>query len=248
MATLTMHIPRRLAPLLAALLLSACATGNNPKDPPQHINRATSTSHRQIDNYLMKPLAIGYEWALPGMLRQGLGNVYGNLSEVRYFNNNLLQGKGERAADSFARLIVNSTFGMAGFFDVMAMVGVPARKEDFGQTLAVWGVPDGPYLVLPLFGPSNLRDSMGYAGDYRLGILDNFDDVRVRNSYFVARLVHTRSELLSATRLVDDAAVDNYTFVRDGYMQRRRFQIYDGNPPREYDPDDPDAPDPGSKQ
>ena len=109
-------------------------------------------------------------------------------------------------------------------------------------------MPDGPYLVLPLFGPSNLRDSMGYAGDYRLGILDNFDDVRVRNSYFVARLVHTRSELLSATRLVDDAAVDNYTFVRDGYMQRRRFQIYDGNPPREYDPDDPDAPDPGSKQ
>lgn len=238
----------RILPLITtALMLGACASGQNPKDPLEPLNRATTKANTYLDDYLMKPLAIGYEWALPGVVRMGLGNFYGNLSEIRYFNNNLLQGKGERAADSFARFIVNSTFGIAGFFDVMAMAGVPARKEDFGQTLAVWGVPDGPYLVLPLFGPSNLRDSFGYGGDYYLGVLDNFDDVRVRNSYFFARLVHTRSELLSATQLVEDASVDSYVFVRDGYMQRRRFQIYDGNPPKEFDPDDPDAPDPGEK-
>ena len=238
----------RILPLITtALMLSACASGQNPKDPLEPLNRATTKVNTYLDDYLMKPLAIGYEWALPGVVRMGLSNFYGNLSEIRYFNNNLLQGKGERAADSFARFIVNSTFGIAGFFDVMAMAGVPARQEDFGQTLAVWGVPDGPYLVLPLFGPSTVRDSLGYGGDYYLGVLDNFDDVRVRNSYFFARLVHTRSELLSATQLVEDASVDSYVFVRDGYMQRRRFQIYDGNPPKEFDPGDPDASDPGEK-
>lgn len=242
-----MSLKRAISMLAAALTLSACATSTNPKDPLEHFNRGMMTANTYFDDYFIKPIAIGYTRVLPSEIRQGLGNFYGNLSEIRYFNNNFLQGKGERAADSFARLIVNSTFGIGGFFDIMAMVGVPSRNEDFGQTLAVWGLADGPYLVLPLFGPSNLRDAFGYGGDYYLGVLDNFDDVRVRNSYFGARIIHTRSEILSATQLVEDASMDRYIFVRDGYMQRRRFLIYDGNPPREYDPDDPELPDPADK-
>lgn len=242
-----MVIKRVCSILAATLALGACATGSNPKDPLEHFNRRVMTANTYLDDYLIKPIAIGYNRALPGAVRLGLSNFYGNLSEIRYFGNNLLQGKSERAADSFARFIVNSTFGIGGFFDIMALANVPARNEDFGQTLAVWGLADGPYLVLPLFGPSTLRDAAGLGGDYYLGVLDNFDDVRVRNSYFGARTIHTRSELLTATQLVDDASMDRYIFIRDGYLQRRRFLIYDGNPPREYDPDDPDLPDPAEK-
>lgn len=240
---------KRTSLMLAGLLtLNACATGNNPKDPLEPFNRGMTTANTYLDDYLIKPIAIGYNRVLPGVVRLGLSNFYGNLSEIRYFNNNLLQGKGERAADSFARFIVNSTFGIGGLFDIMASAGVPSRNEDFGQTLAVWGIADSPYLVLPLLGPSTVRDAFGYGGDYYLGVIDNFDDVRARNSYFGARTIHTRSELLSASDLVDEASMDRYVFLRDGYLQRRRFLIYDGNPPREYDPDDPDLPDPAEKQ
>lgn len=231
----------------SALLLAGCATGGNPKDPWESYNRAMYRFNTGLDDYLIKPVARGYNYVLPAPVRQGLGNVYNNLAEVKNIGNNLLQGKGEYAADSFARLLVNSSFGIGGLFDIMTPAGVPMREEDFGQTLAVWGIGDGPYVVLPLLGPSTVRDSAGLGTDYFMGVLENFDSVRFRNGYYAARTVQKRSELLNVTTLVDEAALDPYSFARDGYLQRRRFVIYDGNPPREYDPDDPETPEPPAK-
>lgn len=235
------------ATLATSLALAGCASSGNPKDPWESYNRVVYRFNTQVDDYLMKPVARGYNYLLPAVVRQGLGNVYNNVGEVRNIGNNLLQGKGEYAADSFARLLVNTTFGIAGLFDIMTPAGVPAREEDFGQTLAVWGVADGPYFVLPLLGPSTVRDTGGMGGDYVFGVIDNFDSIRARNAYTAARIVHKRSELLTATTLVDEAALDAYSFARDGYLQRRRFVIHDGNPPREYDPDDPESPEPAEK-
>lgn len=232
---------RHTALLLVLPIFIGCAS-THPQDPWEPYNRAMHRFNTEADTYLMKPLARSYNYLLPPVIRQGLGNAYNNLGEVRNLGNNLLQGKPEYAADSFARLLVNSTFGIGGLFDIMAEAGVPARTEDFGQTLAVWGVVDGPYLVLPLMGPSTVRDSAGMGGDYVFGVLDNFNNVRIRNSYYGARTIHKRSELLNMTTLVDQASFDPYSFAREGYLQRRRFVIFDGNPPRQYDPDDPELP------
>lgn len=220
---------------------------HDPEDPHEGFNRSMYEFNDDLDRAVLKPVATAYTDVLPQPIRTGVSNFYDNLTYLDTTINSFLQGKVVQGTSDLGRFIVNTTLGIAGIFDVATYMGLEKHDEDFGQTLAVWGVPDGPYLVLPLFGPSNLRDSFGYGGDYYLGVLDNFDDVRVRNSYFFARLVHTRSELLSATQLVEDASVDSYVFVRDGYMQRRRFLIYDGNPPKEFDPDDPDAPEPGEK-
>lgn len=239
--------PTILATLATCLGLAGCASNGNPKDPWEKYNRAVYRFNTHVDDYLMKPVARGYNYLLPEAVRRGLGNVYNNVSEVRNIGNNLMQGKGEYAADSFARLLVNTTFGLGGLFDIMTPAGVPAREEDFGQTLAVWGVPDGPYFVLPLFGPSTLRDTGGMGGDYALGVVDKFDSIRTRNTYTAARIVHIRSELLTTTTLVDEFSLDAYSFARDGYLQRRRFVIYDGNPPKEYDPDDPETPEPAAQ-
>src|SRR6185503_13737611 len=152
-----------------------------------------------------------------------------------------LQGKVTDGAIDFTRFTWNSTVGLLGFFDVASAWDLPKHNEDFGQTLGRWGMGTGPYLVLPLFGPSNFRDGAGLVLDSRVGdVVRNLDDVPTRNTLYATRVVNTRANLLDATKVLEDAALDKYRFVRDAYLQRRRSLVYDGAPPREQEPDEED--------
>src|SRR5687767_2673213 len=160
------RLPACLAALLSVLVLSGCATARNPKDPLEPLNRSVYQFNQTIDRLALKPVAKGYRAAVPVPVRGGLTNVFGNFRDVTTAVNNLLQLKVSTAASDVARVAVNSTVGILGVFDVASRIGLSKHDEDFGQTLGRWGVPDGPYLVLPLFGPSNARDSVGLIGDY----------------------------------------------------------------------------------
>lgn len=223
-----------LAGALAALLLSGCAaTGNSPKDPNEGFNRAMFNVNEGLDTVVAKPLAKGYDAAVPLPVKASVGNFFGNVGDAWVGINNGLQGKPGRGANDFGRLLINSTVGILGLFDVASEMGMPKHDEDFGQTLAVWGVGDGPYVFLPIFGPRTMRDTGGL-------VVDSFADpvswgvheVRVRNSAKALRFVDVRASLLPADKVVEEAALDKYSYIRDAYLQRRRSQIFDGRPPK----------------
>lgn len=228
------------AVLLAAVLLSGCAsTGGNPKDPWEGYNRAMYSFNDAVDRAVLKPVAKGYDKVAPLPVRVGVGNVFGNLGDAWTGVNNLLQGKFVDGASDFGRVVVNSTVGILGVFDVATPLGLARHDEDFGQTLGTWGVGDGPYVVLPFFGPKTLRDAAGFGVDATADPVGHRDhDVAVRNSAMGLRLVHQRAELLPAEGVIDQAATDRYAYIRDAYLQRRLSLIHDGNPPRERFDDD----------
>ena len=232
--------------LLAAALLSAalagCATtGSNPADPLEPFNRAMFKFNDKVDDYVMKPVSRGYKAAVPSLVRTGVTNFFSNLQDLWISANNLMQGKVEWALGDFLRFTFNSSFGLLGILDVASDMGLDKHNEDFGQTLGRWGVGSGPYLVLPLLGPSNVRDGLAFVADFKADPVGYVDNVPVRNSLYGIRFVNTRTNLLDATNILEEAALDRYTFVRDSWMQRRRSLIYDGSPPRE--PSDSDEPD-----
>jgi phospholipid-binding lipoprotein MlaA len=218
--------------LLAVAVLSGCATAKNPKDPIEPFNRGVYQFNETVDRYALKPVAQGYRAVVPPPVRGGVTNVFGNFRDVTSAINNLLQLKVGTALSDVARVAVNSTIGILGVFDVAGHIGLDKHDEDFGQTLGWWGVPDGPYLVLPIFGPSTVRDSVGLVGDY-------FTDPQfflIEESPYTwialgTRIVNFRANLLEAERIFNQAAIDRYAFLRDAYLQRRRNQIYDGTPP-----------------
>lgn len=226
--------------VLTAALISGCATGPdaNPKDPLEPLNRVVFTGNRYADDYVLKPVAQGYTDYIPSPVRTAVGNFFSNISDVYSAANNLMQGKPTRAAEDTMRVAINSVLGIGGLIDIATPAGLPKYKEDFGQTMGVWGVPAGPYLVLPLFGPSTVRDTAGMLVDRYMDPSAYFDPVRLRNSLTGLRIVDTRSQLLGASNLIDLAALDPYSFLRDSYLQRRQYQIFDGNPPDDTD-DDP---------
>ncbi|MBV7538133.1 VacJ family lipoprotein [Duganella sp. sic0402] len=214
------------------VMLAGCA-GPNPRDPYESYNRAMFNFNDTVDTYALKPVATGYKNVTPQFVQTGVSNFFGNLGDAWTAINQLLQGNGEAGMSDVSRFALNSTLGVLGLFDIASEAGLPKHKEDFGQTLGVWGVQSGPYLVLPLLGPSTVRDTVALPADIAGDIWRYKDPVNVRNIGTVVRVVDTRASLLDASSLLEDAALDRYEFLRDGYMQRRESQVH---------PDGDDAP------
>lgn len=218
-------------------LLGGCASTGNPRDPLEPINRGIYTFNDGFDTVLLKPAAELYRGMLPQFVRTGVHNVFSNINDVIVALNNLLQGKVVNAVSDVGRIAVNTTVGLLGVFDVATHIGLEKHDEDFGQTLGYWGIGDGPYIVLPILGPSSLRDSVGVFVDFKTDPLTYVDPTRDRNIIWGVRAVNRRSELLDASKILETAALDPYEFVRDAYLQRRRNLVYDGSPPKEQDED-----------
>lgn len=214
-------------------VLGGCATANDPRDPLEPINRGIYQFNEGVDTILLKPAAEVYQAVIPPVARTGVSNVFSNINDVVVALNNLLQGKINEALSDVGRVLINTTAGLFGIFDVATPVGLEKHEEDFGQTLGYWGVGDGPYLVLPILGPRTTRDTGGLVVDFLTDPVSYIDPSRDRNQVLGLRLVSRRAELLGASQLLSVAALDEYEFVRDAYLQRRRNLIHDGNPPRE---------------
>lgn len=243
MLTSMRPLKRLLAVFAIAALASGCATlppnaGQDPRDPWENLNRNVFEFNEGFDAAILKPVAELYA-KLPDGLRDCLSNAFFNLRGPSTAINNALQGKPEAAVSDLGRFIINTTVGFVGCFDVATDIGMEKHYEDFGQTLGVWGFEPGPYLVLPIFGPSNVRDAIGIFGvEPFLDLNFYIDNSTVEYSIFALRIVNQRAELLGADKLVNEAALDRYTFIRDGFLQQRRSLVYDGNPPRVLDLDD----------
>ena len=224
--------------LLLTVLLTACASIQQTErvakvDPFERVNRAVFSFNETADEYVIKPVAEAYRFVLPEFVRTGVTNFFSNINDVLIAANNLLQGKPSNAASDIGRFLVNSTIGILGLFDVATDMGLDKNREDFGQTLGVWGVADGPYMVLPFFGASNARDTVGLVVDIETDFMLNTNKLDSDEKLAVngLRVINRRADLLDAGQLLEDAAFDKYSFVRDSYIQRRRSQIYDGEPP-----------------
>jgi len=230
--------------LAASLLLVGCASAPtaNPKDPWESMNRSVARFNDKVDDNVLKPVATGYRNVVPDLIQTGVRNVFNNFADMWSTVNNLLQLKPANTAESLGRVIVNTVFGIYGIFDVATYIKLERHPEDFGQTLGYWGVPNGPYLVLPLFGPSTLRDGASLPVDFAVSPTKLIADIPTRNEVFALRLVSKRAELLKSGSMLEEASIDKYSFTRDAYLQYRRSQIYDGNPPdEEGSNDDPSA-------
>ena len=225
--------------LLASFMLTGCAsTGNNPKDPFESFNRGVYKFNESLDKAVVKPLAKGYNTAMPQPGKMMVSNFFSNLGDVIVTINDLLQLKVVQALSDGGRILVNSTIGLYGLVDVASNVGMEKHNEDFGQTLGYWGIGSGPYLVIPFFGPSSIRDGVGLYADDRSGVLSRVSHVDTRNQLYATNLLSKRASLLDQEKVLDEAMIDNYSFIRDAYQQRRKSLIYDGNPPREKFDDD----------
>jgi len=222
-----------LALLLAALAAGCATTGSDPRDPWEGLNRKTFEFNDKLDKVVLKPLAQGYEKVVPAPARTGISNFFSNLEDVGTSLNNLAQGKFEEGVNDFGRVLLNSTFGLGGLVDIATPAGMEKHYEDFGQTLGWWGVQSGPYLVIPLLGPSTARDAPARIVDpqwYWPRLLDNEP---LYWGLWGLDKVRTRASLLQAEGVLEQAALDRYTFIRDAWLQRRRSQVYDGHPPPE---------------
>jgi phospholipid-binding lipoprotein MlaA len=215
----------RIGAFVVVLLGSGCATTNNPNDPLEGYNRAMFSFNDAADRTVAQPVAKAYKAVTPQFMRTGVSNFFSNISDLWSGINQLLQGRIEAGAASIMRVAINTTFGLGGFLDVSTEMRLPTEKSDFGQTLGKWGVGAGPYVVLPLLGPSTLRDTAGFPVDVYGNLWGYKDPVWVRNSGVGLNLVNTRAKYLDAGNLLEDAALDKYSFVRDAYLQRRKSQI-----------------------
>ena len=198
----------------------------SPDDPWESFNRSVFSFNEGLDDYLLKPMTEGYRFILPKPAQQGIDNFFRNYSDIYTSANNLLQGNLSMAFSDLMRVVVNTIFGLGGFIDMATPGGLEKNKADFGQTFGVWGIPSGPYVVLPLFGPSNVRDTFGRAVDLETDYLFRLlPDVALRNSLTALRVVNVRNNYYEVGDLLEGAAIDKYTFSRDAYIQRRQYQI-----------------------
>ena len=234
------------AGLAALLLASGCASvaHPDPRDPWEAYNRSMTEFNDTVDGAFIKPVATLYKAALPQPVRTGVGNFFGNLGDAWSFVNNVLQAKPEGALHSFWRVVVNTSIGIGGLFDPATEMRLERHREDFGQTLGRWGVGPGPYLVLPILGPSTLRDTVALPVDFYGRPQGQMHDVAARNSLIVLETIDTRARLLEVGRLLDQAALDPYSFQRDAFLQKRQSDTQQGILPDEerYDLDLPAAP------
>jgi len=229
----------RLRPLLSILLLGlflqGCATvegPTDPEDPFESFNRAMYSFNTTVDKAILKPAAEGYNAVLPDPVNKGISNFFSNLNDVVVIFNDLLQLKLEQGVHDTARVFFNTTLGLLGFFDVASAMDLPKHNEDLGQSLGYWGIDTGPYLVLPLLGPSNIRDTAGLIGDAYVDPMNDINPDDTRTGLILLNVVDTRAGLLSASKVLQEAALDEYLFTRDAYLQRRQNLVYDGNPPK----------------
>ncbi|WOI43978.1 MULTISPECIES: VacJ family lipoprotein [unclassified Acidovorax] len=208
---------------LGALFLTGCASGPgaNPRDPLEPYNRSMTNFNDNVDSIILRPVATAYRDITPAPVRTGVSNFFSNLGDAWSFVNNLLQLRGEGALNSLVRFNVNTVFGLGGVFDVASEMGVDRAKQDFGLTLGHWGIPTGPYLVLPLLGPSTVRDTLALPVDAKGDLVSYVDPVSARNSLYALRVVNIRSNLLRASSVLDTAALDKYSFTRDVFLQVR---------------------------
>jgi phospholipid-binding lipoprotein MlaA len=223
---------------LAIVLTAGCASvpgPADPHDPLESYNRAMYRFNRGFDDNVAKPVAKAYQKVTPAWMDKGITNFFSNLDDVVVLFNDLLQLKIAQAASDTARIVFNSTVGLLGFVDVATPMDLPKHNEDFGQTLGYWGMPPGPYFILPFLGPSTIRDSAGLGTDYAFfdPVTNRVPKKTSRNSLLVVDFIDTRADLLKASSLLDEAALDPYIYTREAYLQRRRYFVYDGNPPME---------------
>jgi phospholipid-binding lipoprotein MlaA len=222
---------RRVFLTVLSVSMIGCATipaGSQPsaQDPWESFNRSVFSFNEVLDDYLLRPVTTGYRYVVPSVARDGINNFFGNYNDIYSAVNQLLQGNPGVAAKGLMRVVVNTVFGLGGLIDMATPGGLPKHKADFGQTFGVWGIPSGPYVVLPFFGPSSVRDTFGTAADIEADyLLRLLPDVALRNSLTGLRIVNARNNFYQAGDLLEGAAIDKYSFVRDGYIQRRQYQI-----------------------
>lgn len=219
--------------ILIAAVLSGCATNSSPQDPLEPFNRGVYRFNDALDKAVVKPVAQGYDAVVPQPVQTGVANFFSNLGDVVVVLNDFLQLKVAQGTADAGRLLINSTIGILGFIDVGSDIGLPKHYEDFGQTLGYWGMGAGAYVVLPFFGPSSARDTAGLAVDIVSYPVYYVNDSTVRLALYGTDTVSDRDQLLRAEKVLDAAALDQYQFVRDAYLQRRQNLVYDGNPPKE---------------
>jgi len=231
------HLMNRVRNCLTVLIfvfLTGCASTDefsDSRDPWEGFNRGVYSFNETVDEALIKPLAKGYKAIVPVPVDRGITNFFSNLGDIGSAINNVLQFKLSRAGSDLGRVVFNTTLGLLGFFDVATNMNLPRYNEDFGQTLGVWGSSPGPYIVLPLMGPSSGRDAIGMVFDWFTDPVSYIEDDTVRVGLRALWTVDRRADLLSASKLVEQAALDPYEFVRNAYLQKRRHEVYDGNPP-----------------
>ena len=236
MTTSSRSIFRIALPLVLLLLLGACATPHpNPRDPWEGFNRPVFRFNDGLDRAVIKPVAKGYDWLVPANLQVVIGNFFANLSDLYISLNNLLQGKPKEAGGDLARVLINSSLGIGGLVDAATGMGFEKHDEDFGQTLAVWGVESGPFVMLPVIGPRTVRDSFSLAADWEGDPLSWVKPDLLHYSLSGLHQVDKRASLLPGDKVIEAGAIDKYSYIRDAYLQHRRYEIYDGAPPPEDD-------------
>jgi phospholipid-binding lipoprotein MlaA len=219
--------------------MSATAAAGTPGDPWEAWNRKVYAFNDAIDNAVLKPVAQTYEKVVPSLVRIGISNVLGNIRDVWSAANQFLQGKGQYGFEMGMRVVTNTFFGLGGVLDPATEMGLVRRQEDFGQTLGRWGLGPGPYMVLPVIGPSSVRDTGGFLVDRQVSPSSLPPTAGGQYSVLAIELVDTRARLLSAGKLLDQVALDRYSFLRDAYLAQRRDAVYDGAPPLETFDEDP---------
>jgi len=224
----------RLAALFLAALLTGCATTGerDSRDPWEGFNRGSFEFNEKLDQVVLKPVATGYMKIVPGFAREGVNNFFDNLEDINTTLNNFLQGKPKEGASDLGRFVVNTVFGVFGLWDVATPLGLEKHYEDFGQTLGVWGVQSGPYFVIPFLGPSTARDAPARVVDVSWYYGSAIDNNTIYWSLWGLDKVRIRANLFQAEGVLQEAALDKYSFIRDAWLQRRRSMVYDGNPPK----------------
>ena len=237
-----MHSPFTVTTLLiAAFLLVGCAGAHNPNDPLEPFNRGVYRFNDAVDKAVVKPVAKGYNAVMPTFAKRMVSNFFSNLDDINVTLNDFLQFKFAQGISDGSRFLVNSTVGVFGLFDVASTGKLKKHNEDFGQTLGKWGIGNGPYLVLPILGPSTFRDGVGEYADTLPNPTYRIEHIPTRNQVIVTQKINRRSELLDQEKVLDEASVDRYEFMRDTYLLYRESQVYDGNPPRvKYDDEESD--------
>jgi len=227
--------------VISLVLLTGCASGPNahPADPLEPFNRGVYKFNDAVDGAVLKPVATAYRDITPSLIRQGVRNFFNNLQDGWSIVNNALQLNGQGTSDSVGRFLLNSTFGLGGIFDLASDLQIDRNTRDFGHTLGYWGVGPGPYLVLPLMGSSTLRDTVALPVDTQGSLTSHVSHVPTRNTVRAVDLIDRREGLLKATEMLEQVALDPYTFTRDAHLQRRRSAVYNGNPPDDIRYDEP---------
>lgn len=219
------------------LLLSSCSTtGSSKNDPLEPMNRAIFQFNEVVDDNIFEPVAKTYKYITPDPVETGVSNFFSNIGEVSTIANDVFQFKFKQAGYDFLRFSINTSIGVLGIFDVATSVGLKKNNEDFGQTLGYWGIPQGPYLVLPFFGASTFRDAPGLYADMQISPINQLDDEE-ELTLNALNAVSTRARLLRATKILDTAAKDKYIFIRESYLQKRESMVNDGDSEEDFEID-----------